>query len=125
MSRIEDENRWLDERGQDEEAALSQVPAQCDCWADPPAVTPATLDEAGEHEDWCDYMNTQDGMYVSVDEAEQRESALREALERESRNARTAYKSGYEAGYGVAMMSRKAMEQLMPNAESEAPSETR
>ena len=80
MSLIKDENRWMEEQGRDMESGLSQVPAPCDCWAVPPAVTPAALDNAGEQEDWHDYVNTQDGMYVSVEEAEQRESVLREAL---------------------------------------------
>ena len=31
-------------------------------------------------EDWHDYVSTQDGMYVSVEEAEQRERVLRDAL---------------------------------------------
>ena len=78
MSLIQDENRWMEEHGRDTESGLSQVPAQCDCWV--PSVTPAMLDEAGEQEDWHDYMNTQDGMYVSVEEAESRLSVLREAL---------------------------------------------
>ena len=38
----------------------------------PPSVTPAMLDEAGEPEDWADYIHTQDGMYVSVEEVESR-----------------------------------------------------
>ena len=33
MSIITDENRWHEEQGEDRDAALSQVPAQCDCSA--------------------------------------------------------------------------------------------
>ena len=32
MSLIQDENQWMDGRDRERESALSQVPAQCDCW---------------------------------------------------------------------------------------------
>jgi len=42
MSLIQDENRWMDERGRDTEGGLSQVPAQCDCSTPCPHQHPET-----------------------------------------------------------------------------------